>query len=159
MKLYQSSILITILPSLVCACSAPAAPAEPLRAATTAGGARLVQLSPGAPGLSLATSREKELLQPAGENDAISTLLTGDALFFKSNEKGGFLQVRVEGDFECAKDCETQEGFRCMKDRAESRAIEPGGIVSLCFHRPGRYGVTVVGGERVLRGFVEVRER
>jgi hypothetical protein len=89
----------------------------------------------------------------------LTTLVTGDTLFFQSAEGERFVQIRIDGDFRASKDCQTIHGFACLADRAESRALEPGGIVSLCFHSPGVFKLTVSGGERTLTGFVEVRPR
>ncbi|MBI3817575.1 MAG: hypothetical protein HY286_02700 [Planctomycetes bacterium] len=80
----------------------------------------------------------------------------GEAVFFKNEESRRFLQIRIDGDFACARDCETEQGFQCLHDRAESRAIEPGGIVALCFHNSGKFKITILGPGKSLEGIMEV---
>lgn len=135
------------------ACSgAKGAAAPPSPSASVKGaGSQLIQLSPEMRGFFVTNN------PPASE--PLSQIESGDSLFFKSVETARFLQIRVDGDFADSKDCETQTGFRCFKTGAESRAIEPGGIVTLCFHRPGKYKLTVLGAEKPLQGFVEVGAR
>lgn len=94
---------------------------------------------------------------PAGA--PVTVLREGDYIFFKNPEAVRYVSVAVEGDLTASKDCSTYIGFECRGASCESRAIEPGGFVSLCFHDRGRYGVSVKGTEPALRGVIEVRPR
>ncbi|MFN0206148.1 MAG: hypothetical protein ACKVS6_07520 [Planctomycetota bacterium] len=89
----------------------------------------------------------------------LAQIVAGETIFFSSGDPAGFAQVRLEGDLLASQDCETVQGFQCFSTGATSRAIEPGGIVSLCFHKPGIYKLRFVGKSATLEGYVEVRSK
>jgi hypothetical protein len=85
----------------------------------------------------------------------LTQIREGDYLFFKNPDGAPFVQVKIDGDFHESKECATYSGFECLGKACQSRPIEPGGVVSLCFHHAGRFNVHILGPEPAV-GVVEV---
>ncbi len=90
------------------------------------------------------------------DQEPFAKLHRGETLFFRNPDPSRFLQVRIDGDFRGCAQCVTVTGFACLEDGAQSRAIEPGGIATLCFHDAGRFEVQIRGGAADLGGVLEV---
>lgn len=86
----------------------------------------------------------------------VTTLTAGEVVFFRNPDAAQFVQVRIDGDFAGCAQCVTVTGFACLKDGAISRAIEPGGVASVCFHEPGRFQVLVEAQGKTISGVLEV---
>ncbi|HKD99487.1 MAG TPA: hypothetical protein VKE69_00640 [Planctomycetota bacterium] len=89
----------------------------------------------------------------------VTRVPTGSTVFFRNPDPSRFVILKLSGDFHGCKDCATVTGFACLQSGATSQAIQPGGIVSLCFHDAGRFPFEVRGGDTPLGGIVEVYAR
>jgi hypothetical protein len=115
-------------------------------------GARVVDLSASTEGF------EPELPVDAAAVP-VTRIPTGSTLFFRNPDPSRFVILRLAGDFRGCGGCATVTGFACLQDGATSQAIQPGGIVSLCFHEPGKFPLEVRGGATPFGGLVEVFQR
>lgn len=131
-----------LIPALIASCASKSG---------TAGG-------PGTTGAGL-RSEARLVLFTSGASTPRTMVRTGDSVFFKNDDPREFLQIQVDGDFVSSRDCETLQGFICMNHRAESRAVEPGGIVVLCFHAAGTFPVRAIRGMQTMETLVEVASR
>jgi hypothetical protein len=109
----------------------------------------VVDLAPGAPGIS-AGRPGPATLPPA------ATIPVGATVFFRNLEREHFVEVSIHGDFESCAGCVSVTNFSCAKDGAVAAAVEPDGVCTLCFHKPGRYPLAVLGGGQALYGSLEV---
>lgn len=94
--------------------------------------------------------------QSRPDQKPVTTLISGEVVFFRNPDTAKFVQVRIDGDFAGCAHCVTVTGFACLKDGAISRAIEPGGVASVCFHKPGRFQLLVEADGHSSSGVLEV---
>jgi len=112
---------------------------------------RVVDLGSGRPGISVESAATA-----VSASVPVARVPVGATVFFRNVDADHFVQLALSGDFESCAGCVTVTNFTCLKAGALAAAIEPGGFATLCFHKPGRYPLRVVGGERPLVGFLEV---
>jgi hypothetical protein len=140
-------------------CSGPRTGSTNANATKTPVGARWVNLSASTSGFAARTSAES-----AAAGSVVARVRQGDYLFFKNPDPVRSVELSIDGDFTCAKECATNSGFRVGKEHCESKPIEPGGFVSMCFHNVGKYPVHVKtsdGNSKIteLQGILEVEAR
>src|SRR5262249_50857953 len=103
-----------------------------------------------------ADARQDEAPQPPAGLPPIARLPAGGTVFFRNADRDHFVQLALTGDFETCAGCPSVTNFTCLKHGAIATAIEPGGVSTLCFHKPGRYPLRVTGGDRALVGSLEI---